>query len=155
MTGTSSSASAQAPDRSTDEIRQNIAATRESITETVDELSDRLHQTFDWRTYIENYPWAVLGAAVGIGLLAAGLFRSRSSPKKRITDALVETVEDLTDRFRYQLDEVGLRKSGLKTTVKSAAAGVITTAAGNYLRNRLAERGQSDWRHSDADDSVA
>lgn len=145
-------ASAQAPERSTEEIRQNIAATRESITETVDQLSDRFQRTFDWRTYVANYPLVALGVAAGLGFLVVGLFKPRPSPKQRITDAIADTVEDVADRFRHQLDDTGLRgSSGLGRAVKAAATGAIVKAATDYLHNRLAER---DWDEDHPDNSA-
>jgi ElaB/YqjD/DUF883 family membrane-anchored ribosome-binding protein len=139
--GASAAPSEQTPERSAEEIRQDIAATRESITETVDRLTNRVQETFDWRTYVDEYPLVALGVTAGLGFFLAFLFRSRSTPGERIKDALAETVEDLTGRFSHQLDQIGPRRSGLSRTVKAAATGAITKAATDYLRNRLAERG--------------
>jgi len=136
-TGQGSSAPGHAPDRSAEEIRRDIASRRESITETVDQLSDRFEQKLDWRTYVSNHPVAALGVAAGIGFLASGLFRHRRSSTRRVTGALADAVEDLTDRFRYQLDGLGLKRPGLKSTIKTAAAGAIARAATAYLRNRI------------------
>ena len=44
------------PDRSAVAIRQDIAPKRDSISETVDKLGDRIHQTFDWHEYVAEYP---------------------------------------------------------------------------------------------------
>jgi ElaB/YqjD/DUF883 family membrane-anchored ribosome-binding protein len=136
-TGQSSSASAHPTERSAEEIRRDIASTRESISETVDQLSNRFEQKLDWRTYVSDYPLAALGVAAGIGFLASGLFRRRGSSKHRVTDALADAVEDLTDRFRYQLDGLGLKRPGLKGAIKTAATGAIAKAATAYLRNRV------------------
>jgi ElaB/YqjD/DUF883 family membrane-anchored ribosome-binding protein len=136
-TGQGSSAPGHAPDRSAEEIRRDIASRRESISETVDQLSNRFEQKLDWRTYVSGYPLAALGVATGIGFLASRLFRHRRSSTHRVTDALADTVEDLTDRFRYQLDGLGLKRPGLKRAIKTAAAGAIAKAATAYLRNRL------------------
>jgi ElaB/YqjD/DUF883 family membrane-anchored ribosome-binding protein len=136
-TGELSSDRAPARGRSTKEIRQDIASTRESITDTVDQLSNRVEQTFDWRTYVSDYPIAALGVAAGIGFLAPRLFRHRSTPKQRITGALAGTVGTLTDRFRYRLDAPGLKRPGLKGAIKTAAFWAIAKAATGYLRNRL------------------
>jgi ElaB/YqjD/DUF883 family membrane-anchored ribosome-binding protein len=136
-TGESSSGTSPARERSTEEIRQDIASTRESITDMVDQLSSRVGQTLNWRTYVSDYPLASLGVAAGIGYLASGLFRHRSTPKQRITGALADTVGDLTDRFRYQLDAPGLKRPGLKGAIKTAAFWAIARAATGYLRNRL------------------
>lgn len=128
--------------RTAEDIRHDIAARRDSITETVDHLSDRFQRTFDWRTYVKDYPLVALGLATGAGFLLAGMFKRRSSPTERIIEAFSDTLEDVTGRFRAQLDDAGLNRStGLSQTVKAAATGVVTKAATDYLRNRLVERG--------------
>jgi ElaB/YqjD/DUF883 family membrane-anchored ribosome-binding protein len=136
-TGQSSSDSSQGPERSAEEIRKDIASRRESITETMDQLSNRFEQKLDWRTYVSDHPLAAMGVAAGIGFLASGLFRHRRSSKQRVNNALANAIEDLTDRFRYQLDGLGLKRPGLKSTIKTAAAGVVVKAATAYLRNRI------------------
>ena len=123
--------------RSAEEIRRDIASRRESISETVDQLSERVEQTFDWRTYVADHPLPALGVAAGIGFLAARLFKPRRSAGHRLENVLADAVEDLTDRFRYQLDGLGLNRPGLKMTIKAAAAGVVARAATAYLRNRV------------------
>ena len=128
--------------RSADDIRHDIAVRRDSIAETVDHLSDRFQRTFDWRTYVNAYPLVTAGIAVGAGFLLAGLFKRRPSPSERMVDALADTLEDVADRFRHQLDGAGIgQSSGWSRTVKAAATGVVTKAATDYLRNRLIERG--------------
>jgi ElaB/YqjD/DUF883 family membrane-anchored ribosome-binding protein len=149
-TGQSSSASDHTTERSAEDIQRDIASTRESITETMDQLSNRFEQKLDWRTYVSDHPLAALGVAAGIGFLAAGLFRRRGSSKHRVTDALADAVEDLTDRFRYRLDGLGLKRPGLKGTIKTAAAGAIAKAATAYLRNRIISG--NTQRYSDEND---
>lgn len=151
----SASATAAAPEgetvRSADDIRQDIAARRESITETVDQLSDRFHRTFDWRTYVSDYPFVALGVAAGAGFLVAGLFRRRPTPTERMVEALADSIEDVADRFRHQLDGAGMRKSGWSRTVRAAATGALTKAATDYIRNRLTEQ---DFMRPAADEAV-
>ena len=52
-------------ERSAREIRQDIAAKRETISETVDKLGERIHQTLDWREYVAEYPGGRAGAGGG------------------------------------------------------------------------------------------
>src|SRR5262245_12137470 len=129
-------------ERSAEEIRQDIAARRESITETVDRLSDRFQQTFDWRAYVSDYPLAALGVAAGLGFLAARIVKPRPSAGKRIKDALAHGIEDLAGRFHHQLENVAPHRSGsgLGKTVKAALAGLVTKAATDYLQNRFVDR---------------
>ncbi|MGH9766495.1 MAG: hypothetical protein ACREAB_03595 [Blastocatellia bacterium] len=140
-----------ATERSADEIRQDIAARRESISETVDRLSDRFQRTFDWRTYVSDYPLAALGVAAGLGFLASRIFKPRPTPGERMKDALAHGFEDMADRFRHRLGDFAPHKSrsGLGTTVKAAATGVLTKALTDYLRGRLADR------FADADERYA
>lgn len=138
-----------ATERSAEEIRQDIAAKRESITETVDRLGERVQETFDWRTYIGDYPWVAVGVAVGAGLLLSSIFKPRPTPRERMMDALAESIEDITDRLRHTIHELPQQKAGLGRTVKAAATGVITKAAVDYLKERL-NSGLDDRERSDA-----
>jgi ElaB/YqjD/DUF883 family membrane-anchored ribosome-binding protein len=129
-------------ERSAEEIRLDIAARRESITDTVDRLSDRFQQTLDWKAYVSNHPMVALGVAAGLGFLAARIFKPRPSASNRIKDALAYGVEDLADRFHRQLKNVAPYRSGssLSGTVKAAMTGLITKAATDYLQNRFVDR---------------
>jgi len=130
-------------ERSAEEIRQDIAARRESITDTVDRLSDRFQQTLDWRAYVSDYPLAALGVAAGLGFLAASIIRKpRPTAGRRIKDALAYGIEDLAGRFHHQLENVAPQRSGsgLGGTVKAALTGLVTKAATDYLQNRFVGR---------------
>jgi ElaB/YqjD/DUF883 family membrane-anchored ribosome-binding protein len=129
-----------ATERSADDIRQDIAARRESISEAVDRLSDRFQRRLDWRAYVSDYPLAALGVAAGMGFLVARIFKPRPSAGERIKDALAYGIEDFTGRIRNQLNDLAPRKSefGVGRTVKAAAAGLITKAVTDYLQNRYA-----------------
>ncbi|MBO0861089.1 MAG: DUF3618 domain-containing protein [Chloracidobacterium sp.] len=127
-------------ERSADEIRQDIAARRESITDTVDRLSDRFQQTLDWKAYVSDHPLAALGVAAGLGFLTARIFKPRPSAGKRIKDALAYSIEDLAGRFHRQLENVAPNRSGpgLGVALKAAVTGLIARAATDYLQNKVA-----------------
>jgi hypothetical protein len=127
-------------DRSVEEIRQDIAARRESIAGTVDKLSDRFHKQLDWREYVAKAPLVAVGVAAGVGFLLAGIFKPRPSPSERIMGALSDGIEDITQRFRSQLDETPLRKqqSSIGRTVKAAATAMVTKAVTDCLRDQFA-----------------
>ncbi|HEY7180587.1 MAG TPA: DUF883 C-terminal domain-containing protein [Blastocatellia bacterium] len=139
-------------ERSAEEIRQDIAARRESITDTVDRLSDRFQQTLDWKAYVSEHPLAAIGVAAGLGFLAfrisSRIFKPRRTAGKRIKDVLAYGIEDLAGRFHHQLENVApyRSRSGLGGALKAAAAGLITKAATGYLQNKVAGRfaGQVD-----------
>jgi ElaB/YqjD/DUF883 family membrane-anchored ribosome-binding protein len=138
-------------ERSAEEIRQDIAARRESITDTVDRLSDRFQQTFDWRAYVSDYPLAALGVAAGLGFLAARIIKPRPSPGRRIKDALAHGIEDLAGRFHHQLEYVAPHRpgSGLGGTVKAALTGLVTKAATDYLQNRFVDRHTGHYENNE------
>lgn len=128
-------------ERSVDEIRQDIAARRETITETVDKLSEQVQRKLDWREYVANHPFAALGIAAGTGILVAGLFKQRSTPAERIMCALSDSVEDLTGRLRNQLDFLPTKRPSAGSTLMIAATSIIAKAMTDYLGNRLSEPG--------------
>ena len=66
--------------RTTEEIERDIAATREAIKDTVDEIEERLHRAVDWRSYVEGSPWIALALATGAGIL---LGRALAGPRRR------------------------------------------------------------------------
>lgn len=139
-------------ERSSDEIRQHIAATRESITETVDELSSRVQQTFDWKTYVTDYPLAATGIAAGVGLLVGyALIKSRPSPGERIHDALADLIEDAAERIQTQFDGFGARRPGLGRTLKATAIATLMQAGGEFARNRLL--GKDRWEEQAREES--
>ncbi|MCI0423127.1 MAG: DUF3618 domain-containing protein [Acidobacteria bacterium] len=124
--------------RSAEEIRKDIAARRDSITETVDKLSDRIHRKFDWRTYINDYPLVVLGVAAGLGFLLYRTFKHRPTPGERIKDALADSVEEIAGQFRNRIEDLtSPRQFGLGRTIKAAATGAITKAAADYVRKSV------------------
>lgn len=124
------------PDRSAFAIRQDIAAKRESISETMDKLGDRLHETFDWREYIAAYPVAALGLAAGAGFLIAGVFKRKPTPQERIHEAVAELTEDLADRVGGVMAGVIQKKMFSGGAVKAAATTLLARLAVDFLRSR-------------------
>ena len=128
-------------ERSAEEIRQDIAARRESISETVDRLGDRIHETLDWREYVAEYPYVALGLAAGLGFLVAGIFKIKHepTPRERIYDALAEITEDVTDRVRGSIQDVVPKKGGPGRTLKAAATAAVTKAALDFAKKKATE----------------
>ena len=124
-------------DRSSTEIRNDIAARRESITHAVDQLGEKIHEAFDWRGYVRRYPYASVGVAFGTGLLVSRIFKKKASPIDRLVDAISDRAERLGE---------DLRKSATRLVMKTAAPGLfrgtIYGIAGKalmqYLQNRVA-----------------
>src|SRR5262249_362511 len=96
----------EAHQRTAESIRQDIAAKRESISGTVDRLGDRIQESLDWRSYVSEYPFVALGVAAGVGLVVSGIFKRRPTPRERILEAFAETVEDVTDQVRDNVEDL-------------------------------------------------
>ena len=128
-----------ATERSAEAIRHDIAARRESITETVDRLSDRFQQTFDWRTYVGSYPVVAVGIVAGLGFLVSGIFKPRPTPVERMKEALADSFEDFTGRIHSQLNHLPVSTPPVSQTVKAAATGLLVKAAAEYIKNRVSD----------------
>jgi hypothetical protein len=128
-------------ERSADEIRRDIAAERETITDTVDKLGDRLQQTFDWREYVAAYPVVALSLAAGTGILVSAVFAHKPTPQERIMDAVAEMTEDLTDRVSGLAGDMITRKLVSGRTVKAALTAMIAKAAVDFAKRKIAEAG--------------
>jgi hypothetical protein len=129
--------------RSAEEIREDIAAKRESISQTVDQLGDKLQQKLDWREQVARHPYASLGAAAAVGVLLSGALKHRPTPRERIMDAVAETVEDLTDDVRHSVTGLFL-KAGAPKFLRSAIAGILAKAVADVLKNRGSSQDRSD-----------
>jgi hypothetical protein len=130
----------QAGERSAEEIRQDIAARRDSISEAVDKLGDKIQETLDWREYVSSYPMIALGAAAGLGFLVSGIFRRNPTPRERMMDAMADMVEDFKGRAGDIAGDVVKRKMAGGKTVKAALTGVITKAAMDFAKNQVQTR---------------
>ena len=143
-------------ERSSTEIRNDIAARRESITQTVDQLGEKIHEAFDWRGYVRRYPYACVGMAVGTGFLVSRIFKKKASPIDRLMEAVSDRAEQLGE---------DLRKSAMKLVVKTVSPGLVRgtlygiagKALMQYLQNRVAHAEgnganlspETNWRDMD------
>ena len=116
-------------DRTTQAIRRDIAARRDSITDTVDELSDRVHAALDWRTYVAEHPFLAVGLTAGLTCTMLTLIKRRPSPQDRIMDALADGVEDLAGRFKDGLGTLPLMRRARIGRILWSIGSTIATAA--------------------------
>ena len=123
--------------RSAQAIRNDIAAKRESISETVDKLGDKISQTFDWREYVAEYPAIALGLSAGCGFLLAGIFKRRPTPRERILDAIAEVTEETKDRVQDALTGLIQKRLISGTTLKAAITTMATKAAVDLVKQKL------------------
>jgi ElaB/YqjD/DUF883 family membrane-anchored ribosome-binding protein len=125
--------------RSAEAIRQDIAAKRETISETVDKLGERIQETLDWREYIAEYPMVAVGLAAGAGFLVSGIFKHNPTPQERIMDAVADLTDDLTDRVSSVAGDVIKKKMVSGKTVKAALTAVVTKAALDFAKQKAGE----------------
>ena len=124
-------------ERSSAEIRDDIATRRESISQAVGRLQEKIHETLDWKGHVARHPYVAVSVAVGTGLILSGLFKRKASPTERIVDALIDKAEELGDDLCR-----AARKLIIRTAAPSLFRGALYGLAGkalmHYLQNRAA-----------------
>ena len=123
--------------RSANAIRNDIASKRESISETVDKLGEKISQTFDWREYVAQYPAIALGLTAGCGFLLAGIFKRNPTPKERILDAIAELTEEATDRVQDAVTGMVQKRLVSRSTLRAAITTMATKAAVDFVKQKL------------------
>src|ERR1700731_2137286 len=61
----------------TDQIERYIQEQRDELGDNISELQQKVKDTFDWRAQFEQRPMAMIGIAIGGGLLLSALIGSR------------------------------------------------------------------------------
>jgi ElaB/YqjD/DUF883 family membrane-anchored ribosome-binding protein len=133
-------------ERSSEKIRQDIAAKRETISDTVDRLGERIQEKLDWRGYVARYPYWAIGTAAGVGFLASSLFRRRPSPADRIVDAFADTIEGVSSKLRDAVG--GIAHAGTRGVMKGAVTGMIAKAAADWLKEAASQAIRSNGSES-------
>ena len=122
-------------ERSSEEIRQDIAKGEENLSQTVEQIGERIKEKLDWRGYVKDSPYWALGAAAGLGYLASKVFIRRTTPVERIMDSIAEKARDsLGGVF------AGAVRPGL---IKVTLLGIATKAAAGWIKNVTPTAGTS------------
>lgn len=79
-------------ERTSKEIKQDLAAKGEQFSRTVEQLGERIEEKMDWRSQVKKTPFWAVTAATGLGFLAAGLVRRRTTPMDRLFNTLNSSV---------------------------------------------------------------
>ena len=114
-------------ERSTEDIRQDIAKEEENISQTVEQIGERIKEKLDWRGYVKDSPYWALGAAAGLGYLASRMFITRTTPVERIMGSIAEEVRDSLGGLL-----AGAAGSGL---IKVTLLGIATKVAAGWIKN--------------------
>jgi len=128
-------------ERTTEDIRQDIAKGKENISQTVDQIGERVKEKLDWRGYVKDSPYWALGVAAGLGYLASRMFIKRTTPMERIVDSIAEEVRASVGGML-----VGAAGSGL---IKVTLLGIATKVAAGWIQNATSPavaRGSADPR---------
>jgi ElaB/YqjD/DUF883 family membrane-anchored ribosome-binding protein len=148
-------------ERSAEAIRQDIAARRESISDTVDRLGTRIQEKLDWRQWVTQYPYVAIGTAAGLGILLSGIFKPRRSPTDRIRDAVGEMVEDFFEDIKGSIGDVAVQ--AVRPAIMKASLGIaVGKAVIDLIRKKANEApavesdgelgGQDDFVHRRGED---
>jgi ElaB/YqjD/DUF883 family membrane-anchored ribosome-binding protein len=115
-------------ERSSEDIRQDIAKEKEKISQTVEQIGERIEDKMDWREYVKDYPYWTIGAAAGLGYLASRLFITRTTPMERIMGSIAEEVRGSLGGLSDGAAVPGLIKMTLQIIATKAAANLIKKA---------------------------
>lgn len=114
-------------ERSTEDIRQDIAKGEENISQTLDQIDERIQEKLDWRGYVKDSPYWALGAAAGLGHIASRMFRTRTTPMERIMAPIAQEV-------RHSLGNLLAGAAG-PGIIKVALLGIATKAAADWIKD--------------------
>ena len=131
-------------ERSTEDIRQDIAKGEENISQTVERIGERIEEKLDWRGYVKDSPYLAMGAAAGLGYLASGMFMTRTTPMERIMGSIAEEVRDSLGGLL-----AGAAGSGL---IKATLLGIATKAAASWIKNATSTGRGKRWRRASTAD---
>ncbi len=125
--GSSGNASTANSVRDSDDIRQDIAKGKLSISQTVDQIGERIEEKLDWREYVKNSPYGALGVAAALGYLASRVLTPRTTPMERI-------MRPITEEIRNSLGGMILKSTG-PGLIKVTLIGIATKAAVGWAMN--------------------
>lgn len=138
-------------ERSTEEIRRDIAKDKENISQTVDQISERVTAKLDWRGYVKDSPYWAVGVAAGLGYLGSRLFIKRTTPVERIIGSIAEEVRGSVGGLLAGAAGAGLIKVTLIGIATKVAASWINDATATAARDGdAAPRPQPEGNHTDS-----
>jgi hypothetical protein len=116
-------------ERSSEDIRQDIAKGEENISQTVEQIGELIEEKLDWREYVKDSPYLAIGAAAGLGYLASRIFITRATPMERVMGSIVQEVRGSLGGVI-----VGAAGSGL---IRATLRSIATKAAANWIKKAI------------------
>ncbi|RJP75849.1 MAG: hypothetical protein C4522_19930 [Desulfobacteraceae bacterium] len=122
-------------ERSSDDIRRDIAKEKENISQKVDQIGERIKEKFDWHEYVKESPYLAIGVAAGLGYIGSRIFISRPTPMERIMDSIAGEVRGSLGGLSTGPGLIKLTLLGIATKV---AAGWIKSSTSTEVVNNAA-----------------
>jgi len=122
-------------DRSTEDIRRDIAKEKENISQAVDQIGERIQEKLEWREYVKESPYLAIGAAAGLGYLVSRAFITRTTPMERIMSSIADEVQQSLSGLRGKTSGPGLVKVTLQVFATKAAVSWIKKAISTSVAN--------------------
>jgi hypothetical protein len=114
-------------ERSTEDIRHDIAKKEGNISRTVEQIGERITEKLDWRGYVKGSPYWALGAAAGLGYFVSGMFRTRTTSMERNNGSVEKAGGD-------PLDSVHGGAAG-PSLIKVTLLGIAAKAVSDWIKN--------------------
>ncbi|MGK2906318.1 MAG: hypothetical protein ACSLFH_08250 [Desulfuromonadales bacterium] len=113
-------------ERSSEDIRRNIAREEENLSQTVEQIGERIKEKLDWRAHMQDSPYWAIGAAAGLGFVASKVFARRATPMERILGSFAEEVRGSLGGQPYEAAGTGL--------IRMTILGIATKAAADWIK---------------------
>lgn len=113
-------------ERSSEDIRRDIDREEEKLSQTVEQIGERIKEKLDWRAHMNDSPYWAIGAAAGLGFIASMVFARRATPMERILGSFAEDVRG----------SIGDHPSGAAGTglLRMTLLGIATKAAADWIK---------------------
>jgi len=116
-------------ERSSEDIRRNIAKEKENISQKVDQIGERIKEKLDWREYVMDSPYLAIGVAAGLGYIGSRVLITRTTPMERIMGSIAHEV-------RGSLGGLISGAAG-PGVIKLTLLGIATKAAAGWIKNAV------------------
>ncbi len=115
-------------ERTTEDIMQDIAREEKQLSQTAEQIGERLKEKLDWRAYVNDAPYWALGVAAGLGYLASKRLKARRAPLEQFISSLPEEVRDAGNGLNATTARPGLCRAILMAIATKAVADWIKHA---------------------------